>query len=252
MKIKHGVSALLALNNIDTYTKLAIDSILFQTRPVDEFIIVINGPDRQLIEREIIEFYGSESKIKIVTTELGQLAYALNYGLCLCNYEYVLRMDADDISNRDRVEKQLNYIYKNELDVLGCDINIINSDGEITGTRKYPTGLQINKKIPFMNVFCHPAVIFRRDKILSVRGYNAGYNSEDYDLWLRLSRDGVKWDNLPEILFNYRVHDSTAQRKPLAYAETASLMLRECLLRKSLIYFFAILVAIAKFFFRSR
>ncbi|MBW5812744.1 glycosyltransferase [Yersinia kristensenii] len=252
MKKNYGVSALLALNNIDIYTKLAIDSILFQTRQVDEFIIVINGPNRELIKQKLIKYYGDEAIIKFFTTELGQLAYALNYGLCLCNYEYVLRMDADDISNRDRVEKQLNYIDKNELDVLGCDINIINSDGEITGAKKYPTGIQIDKKIPFMNVFCHPSVIFRRDKILSVRGYNAGYNSEDYDLWLRLSRDGVKWDNLSEILFRYRVHNSTAQRKPLAYAETASLMLRECLLRKSLIYFFAMLVAIAKFFFRSR
>ncbi|HCB1585219.1 glycosyltransferase [Citrobacter portucalensis] len=252
MNEKFGVSGLLALNNIDDYTRAAIDSILNQSRPVDELVIVVNGRQCESIIKTLSEWYCDSAKVKLVECGLEQLSFALNLGLTHCSYKYVARMDADDISHYNRIEVQLNYIESQSLDMIGCAINKIDTSDRIIATVHYPVGSKINKKLPFANPFCHPSVMYKKETIIKACGYNAGFKSEDYDLWLRLARMSARWDNASDVLFSYRVHDSTAQRKSLAYAELAGLMFREMLINKSLIFFMASLVAFIKFFIRGK
>lgn len=236
MNEKFGVSGLLALNNIDNYTRVAIDSILNQSRPVDELVIVVNGCHCESIIETLSEWYGNLTNVRFVKCGVEQLSFALNLGLLHCNYKYVARMDADDISHYNRIEVQLNYIESKNLDMIGCAINKIDASDRIIATVNYPVGSNINKKLPFTNPFCHPSVMYKKETIINACGYNAGFKSEDYDLWLRLSRMSVRWDNITDVLFSYRVHSSTAQRKPLAYAEQAGLMVREMLINKSFFF----------------
>ncbi|WNP36060.1 glycosyltransferase [Enterobacter kobei] len=252
MSDKFGVSGLLALNSIDDYTRSAIDSIIKQSRPLDELIIVINGNKRESIKKTLINWYDGNDTIRFIECGIEQLAFALNLGLANCQYKYVARMDADDLSHPERIKTQLDYIDSHGLDMVGCAINKIDGSGDILSTQQYPTGNNIRKKLPFTNPFCHPSVMFKKQFILDARGYNAGFKSEDYDLWLRLSRSSVKWDNVTDVLFSYRVHNSTAQRKSLAYAELAGLMVREMLVNKSFIFFIAALVAVMKFIVRGK
>lgn len=252
MNEKFGVSGLLALNNVDNYTRAAIDSILNQSRPVDELVIVVNGRQRESIIKTLSEWYSNLANVKLVNCGLEQLSFALNLGLTHCNYKYVARMDADDISHHNRIEVQLNYIESHNLDMVGCAINKIDTADKIIATVHYPAGNKIKKKLPFTNPFCHPSVMYKKETIIKARGYNAGFKSEDYDLWLRLSRMSASWDNVSDVLFSYRVHDSTAQRNSLAYAELAGLMFREMLINKSFVFFMASLVAFMKFFIRGK
>lgn len=252
MSDKDGISGLLALNNIDEYTRLAIDSMLNQSRPLDELVIVINGKKKALIKSALVEWYSDFTNIKFIDCGLEQLSFALNLGLTHCEYKYVARMDADDISHPKRIEMQLKYMEAQSLDMVGCAINKINSSGEVIGTVRYPRGDRIRKILRRSNPFCHPAVMFKKETLIAARGYNAGFKSEDYDLWLRLSRTDVRWDNIDDILFSYRIHNSTAQRKSLAYAELTGLMFREMLINKSFPFFIASLIAIMKFFIRGK
>lgn len=245
------VSVILALNKIDKYTEIAISSILNQVDISFELILVVNGEYYESVTRTLLELYGGVSCVRVLSTPIPQLTYALNFAVSHAKADYIARMDADDISVVNRLKAQLDVMLENNLDVLGSDIILIDTDGIELGSRLYPRGEGINKLLPFRNCFCHPSVIFKKDIFYKVRGYNSGFNSEDYDLWLRLLRMEVKWDNIAQPLLYYRIHQSSAQGTRLAYSECLALSVREFFLNKSFIRFFAICSHTIKFLYKK-
>ncbi|EBR4238148.1 glycosyl transferase, partial [Salmonella enterica] len=78
------------------------------------------------------------------------------------------------------------------------------------------------------------------------RGYSGGFNSEDYDLWLRMRDSIPRWDNMDEPLLNYRIHSNSTQKSKLAYYECASYSLREFLKNRKMINFIACIYHFSK------
>ncbi|WP_339023321.1 glycosyltransferase [Aeromonas salmonicida] len=245
------VSVILALNKIDQYTDIAISSILDQVDVSFELILVANGEYYKVVEKALLERYGGIAFVSVLSTPIPQLTYALNFAVSHARADYIARMDADDISIINRLHIQLNFMLDKNLDLLGSDVTLIDENGVKLGKRSYPRGMNINKLLPFRNCFCHPSVIFKKEVFYKARGYNAGFNSEDYDLWLRLMRIGVKWDNIAQPLLYYRVHQSTAQGTRLAYSECLALSVREFFINKSFIRFLAICSHAVKFFYKK-
>ncbi|WP_285616106.1 glycosyltransferase [Hydrogenophilus thermoluteolus] len=243
------ISVLMAVNRLDRYLDEAIRSILEQTLTDFEFIIIVNGPDAENIKIYIQEKFFDE-RIKIVKSDISQLAYALNVGIDLAKYDLIARMDADDVAKPERLAKQMDYLTRNSLDMVGSGVILINQDGIIVGERKMPAGDKINNTLPYKNCFVHSTILAKKKIFLQARGYNSGFNSEDYDLWLRLKRLGVKWDNLEENLLSYRIHQDASQRRLLGYAESAGYALREFILKKNVGNFFALIFHIVKAFTR--
>ena len=246
------ISVLMATNNCNDYLKKAVRSILDQSFEDFELLVVANGPDAKDIENFLLENFSEEKRLVIIKSDIPQLAYALNVGIEHAKFDYVARMDADDIAHPERLKLQLEYLLNNDLDVVGTDIRIINQSEEVTGYKVLPKGSSINKYLPFKNVFVHPSILIRKSMLIKVRGYNAGFNSEDYDLWLRLKRIGVRWDNMPETLLDYRMHPGASQRRLLGYAETSGALLREFLLHKSIVNAAAVFFSILKTLFKAR
>ena len=245
------ISVIMGIHRFDEYVEDSIISILNQTYKEFEMIIVANGSEASEVASAIQRLFPNEPRIKILTSQIGQLSHALNIGIDASAFEYIARMDSDDISHPERLQKQLDYLVKNNLDVVGCDINLINENGEIIGTQLYPKGSDINKKLTYKNCFAHNTVLMKKSFLLKVRGYNAGYNSEDYDLWLRMRRAGVSWDNMDEILLDYRIHESASQGRLLGYAEVSGYILREFLLAKTLSNFIGVFINIGKALFKA-
>ncbi|WP_139709050.1 glycosyltransferase [Aeromonas allosaccharophila] len=245
------VSVILALNKIDEFTEIAISSILNQVDVSFELILVANGDRYESVARKLLRRYGEISCVRVLSTPIPQLTYALNFAVSHTKNDYIARMDADDISVANRLNTQLNVMLEKNLDVLGSDVILIDKDGVELGPRLYPRGEMINKLLPFRNCFCHPSVIFKKAIFYKVRGYNSGLNSEDYDLWLRLMRMGVKWDNIAQPLLYYRIHQSSAQGTRLAYSECLALSVREFFMDKSLRRFLAICSHAVKFIYRK-
>lgn len=246
------ISVLMATNNFNEYLRLALQSIIVQTFTEFEIVLVANGAKCDEIEKFVSSNFPEEPRIRVVKSTISQLAYALNLGVDHAQYKYIARMDADDIAHPERLERQLAYMLEHELDVLGTAVNIIDSSGQVTGFRSLPTQQSINKSLPFKNTFVHPSTLIRKTVLLQVRGYNAGFNSEDYDLWLRLKRLGVKWDNMPDALLDYRVHPDASQGRLLGYAETSGAMLREFLLSKTLTNALSVVVSVLKALFKAK
>lgn len=204
------------------------------------------------IARAIRSNYPNEQRIRIVETPIAQLAHALNIALSHARYDYVARMDADDISHPDRLKKQLDYLTLNNLDLVGTSVRLIDIDGKEIGVKIPPNKSRINKLLPYKSCFIHPTILAKKKLLLDVGGYNAGFNSEDYDLWLRLRRGNALWDNMKTPLLDYRIHSAASQRRLLGYAEVSGLMLREFILGKKYDFFIAVWVALIKSFLRSR
>lgn len=246
------ISVVMGVSRFDGFVSLAIDSVLSQTFSDFELIIVANGASCDEIEIRLNELYAEERRVRVIKSKIPQLANALNIGLDAARYDYVARMDADDICWPVRLEKQFAYMQANNLDLVGCDLRLIDPHGAILGFRHYPKGADIDNLLRYKNCFAHNTIIYRKELILRAGGYNAGFNSEDYDLWLRLKRFGVKWANMDEVMLDYRIHSGASQRKLLGYAEATGLAAREFVLDKSIKNLLAVFYHFFKSIIRSK
>lgn len=228
---------------------MAIDSILKQTIDRLELIFIANGADAALIANFVREHFDN-SRIVVIETPIAQLSHAMNLALASAKAAHVARMDADDISAPERLKLQLTFLIESGLDMVGCDLTLINFQGERIGEQIYPKGSAIDRCLPFSNPFAHNTIVAKKSVLIDARGYNAGYNTEDYDLWLRLRRANVKWDNMKAQLVSYRVHPDSSQRRLLGYAEAAGLVVREFLLTKKMHYFLGAVFHFVKTFVR--
>ncbi|WP_036150943.1 glycosyltransferase [Maribacter forsetii] len=217
------ISVIMSVYNAEKYLSESIESILQQTYRHFEFIIINDcSSDSSL---EIINKYGLiDNRIVIInnSTNLG-LTINLNKAINLAKYEFIARMDADDISLKDRFEKQIIFLENNpDIDVLGSFCKDIDEEGNIISDRTVPiANSEINKLIHIINPICHPTVVFRKNKLQELGFYNEEYKVvQDYDLWLRCAAKNIKMYNLPEFLLKYRVNDSYHSRKSWKYRMT--------------------------------
>ena len=98
----------------------AIESILNQTFRTFEFIIILDNPSNFEAEKIIRKFSNQDNRIIYVKNEMNMgLSKSLNKAILISKYEYIARMDADDISLPTRLEDQLLYMKKNNLDLVG-------------------------------------------------------------------------------------------------------------------------------------
>ena len=189
------------------WLRLAIDSILQQTFADFEFIIICDNPQYNEGISLLKEYQEKDSRIIIIQNEenIG-LTKSLNKGLAIAKGEYIARMDADDISMKNRFAIQINYL-KNNPNIVACGtfIKVINENGEEVEKRSLSTEPQeIRDRLVFASPIVHPASMFKR----VVNGSSVTYNeerrySQDYALWVSLAAN-YDLANVPEYLLCYR------------------------------------------------
>lgn len=192
------------------YLRASMESILNQTIPTDNFVLVCDGPLNKELDKVVAEMqcrFGKTLCVVQIRQNSG-LGNALNEGIKYCKNELVARMDSDDISYHDRCERQLNVFQENPLvDICSGTIEEFETTPDIiTGKRKLPTTneeiITFSKK---RNPFNHPAVMFKRSTVIASGGYDEKYHLfEDYYLWVRLLQKGYVGTNLPETILYMR------------------------------------------------
>lgn len=216
VKIKFSVLLPIYIEDQQSCVKECINSLLNQTLPANEIVIVKDGKLLDDTEKLLNDFYSRNQKIiKIYSfDEHKGLGLALRDGVLLCKYPYIARMDADDVCVKDRFEKQIKYLETNDIDVLGGWIEEYNEKmTETIGIRKVPSEERdIIKKGKYRSPFNHPTVIFRKQKIIEVGNYENAF-IEDYILWGKLLTNNAKVHNLDEILVKCRVNDNSYKRR---------------------------------------
>ena len=198
--------------------KDALDSMIKQTIPPYEIVIVEAGPLTKELYQVIEEYkkiYGCLIVVVKSKENIG-LGSALNIGLDKCSNEIVFRMDTDDISLPNRCEIQLAYLDKHpEIALLGTWVDEFSNDPAIIkSTRKVPIGqkmiLQFAKR---RNPFNHPTVVYKKSVIQKIGGYSNLRYGQDYELFGRLIMDGYLVDNIPRSLLLFRSDENTIKRR---------------------------------------
>jgi glycosyltransferase involved in cell wall biosynthesis len=206
------ITVLMSVFNGQKYLKEAIDSILSQTFRDFEFLIVNDGSND--LSEEIIKSY-NDPRIKYVSNDVNRgLPFSLNRGIELAKGEFIARMDCDDESLPERLEKQLAFMEDNP-EVVACG-TWIKSIGDSTGyVNKFLSDPdEIKANLLFNTSLAHPSVIMRKSTLLeSGLRYNAEHlHFEDYALWVELSKVG-KLSNIPEALLLYRLHGESVSHQ---------------------------------------
>ena len=135
-----------------SYLKKCIDSIINQTYTNLEIILVYRCDDS--FDQEFDSFISkiSDERIVVIKNKKKGIANALNQGLEVSNGEFIARMDADDICMINRFEKQIQFLSKNEIDVVGSWAYYITNDGNRIKELRLPsTHDKIRKQILFFN-----------------------------------------------------------------------------------------------------
>lgn len=215
------ISVLMPVHNGEPYLREAIDSVLNQTFPDFELLIIDDGSTDA--SREICRSY-ADPRLRLEENgrNLG-LITTLNKGLDLAKGEYIARMDCDDISLPRRFERQAGFMDAHP------DIGICGSWYE-----KLDEGRAIVLRLPtdhatlrffmlFDNPFQHSSIFMRRSVLEAweLRFDPAFIHAEDYEFWARCSEHtGVA--NLPEVLLRYRSHpDNVSHRFKTGQHRTA-------------------------------
>ena len=202
--------------NNGAYISKAIQSILDQSFTNFEFIIIDNNSTDNSL-KIIEDFASSDSRIIIMNIEKRGISNLLNLGLKRSKYEYIARMDSDDIALSNRLQIQLNYMKSRpEIAVLGSPTLIIDENDKFQFISDHPVDEEkLNERIQQENAISHPTVLFRKNTILKAGGYNPqAIHAEDYDLWLRVMKLG-KLQNLSTPVLKYRIHENASGFKQL-------------------------------------
>jgi glycosyltransferase involved in cell wall biosynthesis len=224
----------------------AIRSVLNQTYGHFEFLICANACTDDLMTA-LLDICGPDKRVKIMRTAVPQLAFNLNHVAGLASGDWLVRMDADDVCEPNRLERLLYAIRTTQADVIGSWATMIDEAGQVRGMLRPPcTAREIRRRMLWSNPICHPSVAFKRSMWLEMRGYLGGFVSEDFDLWLRAILSGKVIVNVPESLLRYRIHAAQVSRSRLGYAETAAHWYRELLAKPSAYVLAGWLLASAK------
>lgn len=198
----------------------SINSVLKQTHRNLEFIICNDCSTNEKITEILKEYSLRDKRVLVINNNKNMgLAYSLNHCLKKAKGEYIARQDDDDISKKDRLDKEINFLEKNlDYSLVGTAVTLIDNHGI--------WGKVINKRRPqkndflFGTPFTHPTILVRKKAYNAVNGYSVNKwtsRTEDYDLFMKIYSKGMIGYNLQEQLYYYRMDNNYYKKQKFKY-----------------------------------
>lgn len=208
------VSVIMPMYNSEKYIKDAVDSILNQTYKDFELLAVYDNGTTDNTPKILEEYASKDARVKPINIKDNRgIVKALNYGLKIANGKYIARMDADDISLPSRFEKQVAFLDNNK-DVILCS-TYVETFGEDDNRNIVLKREEYNHEFSVYGFFngytlCHPAVMFRKDSIVKIGGYNDEFKCcEDLELWSKCILQKYEIAIIDDVLLKYRITSSS-------------------------------------------
>lgn len=207
-------SVLLSVYNKEnpSFLRQALQSIYEeQTLKPNECVIVKDGPLTKELDDVLFDYKNKYPEIfkTIPLNENQGLGNALRIGAEVCKYNFIARMDADDLARPSRFEKQMEFMSLNpNIDVVGSNIEEFNViPGDLNRYKINPEyHEELIQRIKLRSPFNHPSIIMRKETLIRAGNYNTDLLLfEDYSLFLRMWLAGAKFYNIQEVLLDFRV-----------------------------------------------
>lgn len=230
-------------NQKEDYLKKSIGSILSQTFSDFEFLIVDDGSKKEtllFLEKQAED----DSRITLIknTSNIGP-AKSSNIAIKRSRGEFIARIDSDDIANPDRLEKQLDFLKKNGLDLINADCDIIDEKENVVKEKIVRLPKNLKKELMKGNFSTHSTFFGKREVFEEL--YNEEFpRSLDYEFLLRIIGKGYDFGHMNEKVLKYRIHNQSLSKTTSKKQEYLALKARLLAIRKygySPIYFFYII-----------
>jgi glycosyltransferase involved in cell wall biosynthesis len=213
MVLNSFISVILPVYNGEQFLKESIQSILEQTYTHFELIIVNDGSTDA--SQSIINSYVDDRIFCIHSPQNKGLIASLNEAIHLAKGDYIVRMDADDIAFKNRIQLQVQYLIDHPAIAIVAshaiffdqDIHTPIANWELD--LKTNTPQEIKHTLAWENCMIHPSVCMRAEIAKTLLYNPAQKNYEDYDLWLRASAHHLKIGKIKEPLLYYRVQSNS-------------------------------------------
>ena len=211
------------------YFSVALNSILNQTLQPNEILIIEDGILDQDLEEIIVKVENENPElIRVIRLEKNiGIGRVRALGIKECKFDWLAFMDSDDISRKDRFEKQITYLKEHtDIDVLGSYITEFeDSPDNIYAQRVLPiTNDEIYKYGKFRMPVNNPSLILKRQSVLNAGNFQLFNAFEDYELYARMLKLGYRFANIPEFLVNMRAgSEMMKRRKGIKYFLTCEL-----------------------------
>jgi len=210
------VSVITPVYNCEKFIKESLDSILPQIKDNYELLVLDDASDDDTTCIIADIFHGDNERKMLIGTQAENkgCAYCSNHLIeNFAHGKYIAIHDADDISLPGRLEKQVEFLEKNDdIFCVGGWAKTIDEEGKNIGSMHYPPKTDHDIKMQLGNNTCcpiiNPSTMFRRDVFLQLGGYE--YEDplikyvHDFDLWFNAASNGYKFENLREELIKYR------------------------------------------------
>jgi glycosyltransferase involved in cell wall biosynthesis len=185
-----------------------LETILSQIKQEDEVIVIDDGSIDSTAN--ILQFWSERYiQLRVIRTKGVGLVHALNLGLSESQNDWIARYDVDDKYPKNRLSEQRKLIGEN-VGAIFCDYSLWSNKVRSIGV--LPNAIQksaIAVSLSNSQRTPHPGVVFNREKVLSVGGYQENdFPAEDLSLWLRLSNIS-ELIGVPEVLLNYRISSTS-------------------------------------------
>jgi glycosyltransferase involved in cell wall biosynthesis len=203
------ITVLMPVYNAGPYVAEAIGSVLQQSFPDFELLIVDDGSTDDTLQ--VIRSF-DDPRIALLQQQHGGVAHALNHGLANARGRYIARFDADDICLPHRLATQFTFLEQNPgYLIVGSDAAYMLENGEhlFDFSCIGHTDEEIRDKLYFYCPFIHSAVMYRKQAVLDAGAYpELAHNFEDYLLWIKIAAKG-KLANLQQQLIRVRFNPAS-------------------------------------------
>jgi glycosyltransferase involved in cell wall biosynthesis len=219
------VSVVTSVRNGEAYLEECIDSVLNQTFQDFEYIILNNGSTDGTAR--ILQRY-TDPRLRIIHQENLGISRSLNKGIDLSSSDLIARLDADDYSMPQMLEKLVTFMEKHP-DIVLCGSRWLELVGEKLSKQIVAfveTDQAIKKTMSLFNPFSHSAVIFRKKTFITAGGYSERFKyGQDYELWSRMLAFG-KTLILKEELAVVRMSEQSVSNKNARKQKLEALQIR--------------------------
>jgi glycosyltransferase involved in cell wall biosynthesis len=241
------VSIGMSVFNCEQTLSTAIQSILNQTYPNWELIIIDDGSKDKTLE---IAKSFRDPRIKVINDGQNQrLPIRLNQAISLSRGKYFARMDGDDISYPERLQRQVEHLEQHpEIDLLGTAGVNFNADGRATGRTPWKQSHEEICARPWVGFpLQHPTWMGKLDWFQKFQYRPDAIGMEDYEIMLRTYQNS-QFAALPEILLGYRVVSLSLKKVLVSRYHLCISLIHKALTDRKWIFLYGVFLQVAKLF----